>query len=50
MPTIGRHVAKLSGYAPALPSSRDVTRPSRLRTLLGPDFRLLSGDDALGLA
>jgi len=28
----------------------DVTRPSRLRTLVGPDFRLLSGDDALGLA
>jgi 4-hydroxy-tetrahydrodipicolinate synthase len=31
-------------------SSGDVTRPSRLRTLVGPDFRLLSGDDALGLA
>jgi len=30
-------------------SSGDVTRPSRLRTLAGPDFRLLSGDDALGL-
>jgi 4-hydroxy-tetrahydrodipicolinate synthase len=50
MPTIGRHVAKLSGYAPALPSSGDVTRPSRLRSLVGPGFRLLSGDDALGLA
>ena len=31
-------------------SSGDVTRPSRLRALVGPDFRLLSGDDALGLA
>ena len=31
-------------------SSGDVTRPARLRTLVGPDFRLLSGDDALGLA
>jgi 4-hydroxy-tetrahydrodipicolinate synthase len=31
-------------------ASGDVTRPSRLRALLGPDFRLLSGDDALGLA
>jgi 4-hydroxy-tetrahydrodipicolinate synthase len=31
-------------------ASGDVTRPSRLRTLVGPDFRLLSGDDALGLA
>jgi hypothetical protein len=50
MPIIGRHVAKLSGYAPALPTSGDVTRPSRLRFLVGPDFRLLSDDDALGLA
>jgi 4-hydroxy-tetrahydrodipicolinate synthase len=31
-------------------SSGDVTRPLRLRALVGPDFRLLSGDDALGLA
>jgi 4-hydroxy-tetrahydrodipicolinate synthase len=31
-------------------ASGDATRPSRLRTLVGPDFRLLSGDDALGLA
>ena len=30
-------------------ASGDVTRPSRLRALVGPDFRLLSGDDALGL-
>jgi 4-hydroxy-tetrahydrodipicolinate synthase len=27
----------------------DVTRPLRLRSLLGPDFRLLSGDDATAL-
>jgi 4-hydroxy-tetrahydrodipicolinate synthase len=27
-------------------ASADVTRPSRLRALVGPDFRLLSGDDA----
>jgi 4-hydroxy-tetrahydrodipicolinate synthase len=31
-------------------ASGDVTRPSRLRIFVGPDFRLLSGDDALGLA
>jgi 4-hydroxy-tetrahydrodipicolinate synthase len=31
-------------------SSGDVTRPARLRSLVGPEFRLLSGDDALGLA
>jgi 4-hydroxy-tetrahydrodipicolinate synthase len=31
-------------------ASGDVTRPARLRNLVGPDFRLLSGDDALGLA
>jgi 4-hydroxy-tetrahydrodipicolinate synthase len=28
----------------------DMTRPLRLRALLGPDFRLLSGDDATALA
>jgi len=28
----------------------DVTRPTRLRALLGPDFRLLTGDDATALA
>lgn len=28
----------------------DVTRPVRLRLLVGPDFRLLSGDDATALA
>jgi 4-hydroxy-tetrahydrodipicolinate synthase len=28
----------------------DVTRPGRLRSLVGPDFRLLSGDDATALA
>jgi 4-hydroxy-tetrahydrodipicolinate synthase len=28
----------------------DVTRPARLRLLVGPDFRLLSGDDATALA
>ena len=27
----------------------DMTRPLRLRALLGPDFRLLSGDDATAL-
>lgn len=31
-------------------ASGDATRPSRLRALVGPNFRLLSGDDALGLA
>jgi len=28
----------------------DAARPARLRSLVGPQFRLLSGDDALGLA
>ena len=28
----------------------DVTRPTRLRSLLGPDFRLFTGDDATALA
>jgi 4-hydroxy-tetrahydrodipicolinate synthase len=28
----------------------DVTRPARLRSLVGPSFRLLSGDDATALA
>ena len=28
----------------------DITRPSRLRALLGSDFRLFSGDDAVALA
>jgi 4-hydroxy-tetrahydrodipicolinate synthase len=28
----------------------DITRPMRLRSLLPPEFRLLSGDDATGLA
>ena len=28
----------------------DVTRPMRLRSLLGPEFRLLTGDDATALA
>jgi len=28
----------------------DVTRPPRLRSLVGPDFRLLTGDDATALA
>jgi 4-hydroxy-tetrahydrodipicolinate synthase len=31
-------------------ASGDIARPSRLRTLVGPEFQLLSGDDALGLA
>jgi 4-hydroxy-tetrahydrodipicolinate synthase len=31
-------------------AASDATRPTRLRPLVGPDFRLLSGDDALGLA
>ncbi len=31
-------------------ATADVTRPMRLRSLLGPNFRLLTGDDATGLA
>jgi 4-hydroxy-tetrahydrodipicolinate synthase len=31
-------------------ASGDITRPARLRPRVGPDFRLLSGDDATALA
>jgi 4-hydroxy-tetrahydrodipicolinate synthase len=47
--TIAR-LAELPRIVGLKDASGDVTRPSRLRSLVGPDFRLLSGDDALGLA
>jgi 4-hydroxy-tetrahydrodipicolinate synthase len=47
--TIAR-LAELARIIGLKDSSGDVTRPSRLRSLVGPDFRLLSGDDSLGLA
>lgn len=46
--TIARlaEIPKLIGLKDA---TGDVTRPMRLRSLLGPDFRLLTGDDATAL-
>ena len=55
-PCAGLPTKRLPGW-PRLPNiiglkdaTGDVTRPTRLRALLGPDFRLLTGDDATALA
>ena len=47
--TIAR-LAELPGIIGLKDATGDVTRPTRLRPLLGPDFRLLTGDDATALA
>jgi 4-hydroxy-tetrahydrodipicolinate synthase len=47
--TIGR-LAERSQFIGLKDATADVTRLSRLRPLVGPDFRLLSGDDATALA
>jgi 4-hydroxy-tetrahydrodipicolinate synthase len=47
--TIAR-LAKLPGIIGLKDATGDVTRPPRLRSLVGPDFRLLTGDDATALA
>jgi 4-hydroxy-tetrahydrodipicolinate synthase len=47
--TIAR-LAELSKIIGLKDASGDVTRPTRLRSVLGPDFRLLTGDDATALA
>ena len=47
--TIGR-LAEMPGIIGLKDATGDVTRPTRLRSLLGPDFRLLTGDDATALA
>ena len=46
--TIARlaEIPKINGLKDA---TGDMTRPTRLRSLLGPDFRLLTGDDATAL-
>src|SRR6202142_2676550 len=43
-------LAETSGIIGLKDATGDVTRPMRLRSLLGPDFRLLTGDDATALA
>jgi 4-hydroxy-tetrahydrodipicolinate synthase len=47
--TIAR-LAELPGIIGLKDATGDVIRPTRLRSLLGPDFRLLTGDDATVLA
>ena len=47
--TIAR-LAELPNIIGLKDATGDVTRPTRLRALLGPDFRLLTGDDATALA
>jgi 4-hydroxy-tetrahydrodipicolinate synthase len=47
--TIAR-LAELPGIIGLKDATGDVTRSTRLRSLLGPDFRLLTGDDATALA
>ena len=43
-------LAELPQFIGLKDATGDVTRPLRLRSLLGPEFRLLSGDDATALA
>lgn len=47
--TIG-HLAQNRQFIGLLDASSDVTRPARLRPVLGPEFLMLSGDDATGFA
>jgi 4-hydroxy-tetrahydrodipicolinate synthase len=48
--TIARLVAEMPQFIGLKDATGDVTRPQRLRSRLGPAFRLLSGDDASALA
>jgi 4-hydroxy-tetrahydrodipicolinate synthase len=43
-------LAKMSQFIGLKDATGDVTRPGRLRPLVGSEFRLLSGDDATALA
>jgi 4-hydroxy-tetrahydrodipicolinate synthase len=43
-------LAEMPGIIGLKDATGDVTRPTRLRSLLGPDFRLLTGDDTTALA
>ena len=47
--TVAR-LAERSQFIGLKDATGDVTRPPRLRALVGPDFRLLTGDDATALA
>lgn len=47
--TVAR-LAEMSQFIGLKDATGDVTRPPRLRALVGPDFRLLTGDDATALA
>lgn len=46
--TVAR-LAEMPQFIGLKDATGDVTRPARLRALVGPDFRLLSGDDATAL-
>jgi 4-hydroxy-tetrahydrodipicolinate synthase len=48
--TIVRLVAEMPQIIGLKDASADLTRPQRLRSRLGPAFRLMSGDDATALA
>ena len=48
--TIVRLVAEMPQIIGLKDASADLTRPQRLRSRLGPGFRLMSGDDATALA
>ncbi len=43
-------LAEMAQFIGLKDATGDVTRPARLRSLVGPDFLLLSGDDATALA
>jgi 4-hydroxy-tetrahydrodipicolinate synthase len=47
--TVAR-LAELPQFIGLKDATGDLTRPARLRSRLGPDFRLLTGDDATALA
>jgi 4-hydroxy-tetrahydrodipicolinate synthase len=47
--TVAR-LAEMPQFIGLKDATGDVTRPPRLRSLVGPDFRLLTGDDATALA
>lgn len=47
--TVAR-LAELPGIIGLKDATGDIARPARLRSLVGPDFRLLTGDDATALA
>jgi 4-hydroxy-tetrahydrodipicolinate synthase len=46
--TVAR-LAEIPSFIGLKDATGDMTRPLRIRSLVGPDFRLLSGDDATAL-